>query len=196
MKKYKIGGIMDDLFEKKSRKGNVVPLYKDNGYQESDIYNPFHIFTSSSDRRGHSEKIQCRISPDMIRDVQVIIESGKFGFVTTSDFLRDSLHRGIKLFITELNDEDGLRRVRNREVSSLLEQEKYELNKIKSNIELFKELIAEAKGDKSMIDKIVKNIRAQLGLIKDGYQKKMYLKGVEGVLKSNDINPKDYFGEE
>lgn len=58
-----------------------------------DPYDLNQFFIKSTDERGHGNKIQARIPPDLARIVEIIVASKRFPYQTSSDLLRDSIWR-------------------------------------------------------------------------------------------------------
>jgi len=59
----------------------------------SDPYSLDQFFIKPTDDRGHGDKVQARIPPDLARVVEIVARSGKFPYRTSSDFYRDAIWR-------------------------------------------------------------------------------------------------------
>lgn len=65
-----------------------------------DNYDPSHFYIKSTDGRGHGEKMSLTVPPEILGRIQAMIETRKFPYRTTHDFIRDAvLHR-----LHQLND--------------------------------------------------------------------------------------------
>ena len=60
-------------------------------------YAPKDFVIPASDDKGHNTRLQFRCNPAYMRRMDVIISSKKFPYQTTSDLLRDALHRHLNL---------------------------------------------------------------------------------------------------
>lgn len=47
----------------------------------------------ASDDKGHNAKIQVRINPDWVHQIDIIVKSHKFPYVSRGEFARDALYR-------------------------------------------------------------------------------------------------------
>lgn len=59
----------------------------------SDPYVLDQFFIKPTDERGHGDKVQARIPPDLARIVEIIVASKRFPYQTVSDLFRDSIWR-------------------------------------------------------------------------------------------------------
>ena len=70
----------------------------------------------AANKYGHSASLSCKVLPEMAVDIAALVQSGRFPFRTTSDFMRHALDKGVK----ELNDmEPG---IINRDVTELMSE--------------------------------------------------------------------------
>jgi len=72
--------------------------------------NPYDLdqfFIKPTDERGHGDKIQARIPPDLARIIDIIVSSKKFPYQTSSDFFRDSVWRLAGLLTPEVDRHEG-----------------------------------------------------------------------------------------
>jgi len=58
-----------------------------------DPYSLDEFYIKPTDERGHGQKIQARITPDLARLVEVLIASRRFPYKTSPDFIRDATWR-------------------------------------------------------------------------------------------------------
>lgn len=59
----------------------------------NDPYSLDEFFIKPSDEKGHGDKVQARIPPDLARMVEVLAASKKFPYKTSSDLFRDAVWR-------------------------------------------------------------------------------------------------------
>ena len=69
-----------------------------------DPYSLDQFFIKPTDEKGHGNKVQARIPPDLARVVEIIAQSGKFPYRTASDFFRDSVWRLAGLLAPKVDD--------------------------------------------------------------------------------------------
>lgn len=69
-----------------------------------DPYSLDQFFIKPTDERGHGNKVQARIPPDLARVVEIIAQSGKFPYRTASDVFRDSIWRLAGLLAPRVDD--------------------------------------------------------------------------------------------
>lgn len=60
-------------------------------------YNPADFVIPASDHQGHSERVFCRVQPQIDRAMGMAVLSKKFPFRTNGDLMRWCIHRGLKV---------------------------------------------------------------------------------------------------
>lgn len=60
-------------------------------------YNPADFVVPASDHQGHSERIYCRVQPQVERALGVVVDSRKFPFRTKGDVQRWAVTRGLEV---------------------------------------------------------------------------------------------------
>ena len=73
----------------------------------SDPYDLDQFFIKPTDERGHGNKVQARIPPDLARLVDIIVSSKKFPYQTGSDFYRDAIWRLAGLLAPKIDYHEG-----------------------------------------------------------------------------------------
>ena len=73
----------------------------------SDPYDLDSYFIKPTDEKGHGDKVQARVPPDLSRVVDIIISSKKFPYRTSSDFFRDAIWRLAGLLAPKVDSYEG-----------------------------------------------------------------------------------------
>lgn len=60
-------------------------------------YNPADFVIPASDHQGHSERMYCRVQPQIERAVGLMVKAHKFPFRTEGDLMRWAIVRGLKV---------------------------------------------------------------------------------------------------
>ena len=50
----------------------------------------------AANKYGHSASLSCKVLPEMAVDIAALVQSGRFPFRTTSDFMRHALDKGVR----------------------------------------------------------------------------------------------------
>ena len=58
-----------------------------------DPYSLNEFFVKPTDEKGHGEKLNARVTPDLARLVEIVVASKKFPYKTSSDLFRDAIWR-------------------------------------------------------------------------------------------------------
>ena len=58
-----------------------------------DPYSLDEFFIRPTDEKGHGDKVQARITPDLARLMEIIVSSRRFPYRTSSDLFRDAIWR-------------------------------------------------------------------------------------------------------
>ena len=64
-------------------------------------YNPKDFIVPAGDDKGHNIRLQVRCIPAYSRRIDVLVSSRKFPYKTSSDLIRDAIHRHLN-FLSEL----------------------------------------------------------------------------------------------
>ncbi len=66
-----------------------------------------NIFGRSTDEKGHSERIQVRVPPDIGRLCSVIVGTGKLEYETVSDLVRDAIWHRLADIVPNIDNHEG-----------------------------------------------------------------------------------------
>ena len=72
-----------------------------------DPYDLDSFFIKPTDERGHGDKINARVPPDLARLVDIIVSSKMFPYKTSSDFFRDAVWRLAGLLAPKIEYHEG-----------------------------------------------------------------------------------------
>jgi len=103
----------------------------------------------AANKYGHSASLSCKVLPEMAVDIAALVQSGRFPFRTTSDFMRHALDKGVR----ELNDmEPG---IINRDITELMSElvtRERRYNELNSMVEEAVKMMGEAVSQGRMQD--------------------------------------------
>lgn len=87
------------MTQHKFQKVSPIDRAEVGGFMEGvdDGYNPADFVIPASDHLGHSERIFCRVQPQIDRAIGVAVQSHKFPFRTNGDLIRWCVVRGLKV---------------------------------------------------------------------------------------------------
>jgi len=69
----------------------------------ADPYSLDEFYIKPTDEKGHGQKVQARITPDLARLVEILVASKKFPYKTPPDFFRDAIWRLCGLLVSEVD---------------------------------------------------------------------------------------------
>jgi len=124
----------------------------------SDPYALDQYFIKPTDDRGHGNKIQARIPPDLARIVDIIVASKRFPFQTTSDFFRDSIWRLAGLLAPKVDS--------------------YELTTIMAQLRASEELLKPVEAGEKLL-KVLDNLGLRLMALDSNEERKRIVKRIE-----------------
>lgn len=135
----------------------------------------------TQDAKGHSARIGCRIPPQMLHQIEKIINSRKFPWDTNSDFMRWCIFRGQNEAGDILDDDriDNTRAQINAMINILREEE--EMATFNTVIDRTERVVSGmlAQGNHTPAKKLVKELLAQIEEISDAYWRRRYKTEVE-----------------
>lgn len=188
----------DDFIKKHKRK--VVPLfpspseeYEDEKRELLKDDDPNFIYTGASDKRGHSVVMQCRLKPWIPRQVQIIVESGKLSYKTSSDFIRDAIYWRVKHWMKEFQDKEGMALLNAKTLSEALAQESETTAILEQDLVVLKNLIASNIGKPHKLKIIREKIIKYIELIEDKQERNAYKESIKIVIESFGNEIRDYF---
>jgi hypothetical protein len=74
--------------------------------QTEDVIRPEVFFVPPPRQGGGSERVGCRVDPAYIAAIARLVESGHFGWTTSSDYIRWAIEAGIQIAMKCLKDEN------------------------------------------------------------------------------------------
>ena len=137
-------------------------------------YNPNDFIVPASDDKGHSIRLQCRCNRAYARRIAVIISSGKFPYQTSSDLIRDAIHRHLNL-LSELEPKIPVNMASLEMVNKIINAERESIEFAKSFEKLsgnVQELLG--RGAKGEASRQVLEVSHQVGRMEPGYWRDWY----------------------
>jgi hypothetical protein len=190
-----------------SESTKVVPLFstsdnEDNINEEKesllrDNKNENFIYTGASDKKGHSISLQCRVKPWIPREIQIIIESKKFKYKTSSDFIRDAIYWRLKFWMKKIENESGINLLERKSLSEMLAQESEMANSFEEDLNIFKELILKNIAKPHKIKSIISKTNLFINTISNSHDRDLFKSSIKNILNESLGNRLDeYLNEE
>lgn len=193
----------EDIFEDnaiKKAKRKVVPLFSNLAEESEDekkellkIDNDDFIYAGASDKKGHSVVMQCRVKPWIPREVQIIVESGKLPYKTSSDFIRDAIYWRLKHWMVKFKNKNGLNLLKAKSLSEILAQESEITASFEEDLVILKGLISSNIGKPYKLKNISQKLTKYIESIEDEQERKIYKEAIQIVIESFGNEMRDYF---
>lgn len=161
-------------------------------------YDPANFIVPGSDAQGHSERIQCRVPPGMLRQISAIVASKRFPFKTDGDVYRWAVWVGIQL-LDRLEPTPNTFIARVEAANSIIREQIY-LQEYAATIGELDKMVQSylSSGARGEAQKLIARVRAQYERIDEVYWRDRLLGEIKsrfghlmGGVKSAELNNKD-----
>jgi hypothetical protein len=181
------GEVASEIKDGEIGKGPLVRKYIKN--LDMDFY-----ASRAAETGGDSMPQAFRASVDLVKDISIMLATGKTRFRDKSEFIRTAIYILMNYYADivggKFSEIVGLRKM-----EDLIEYERSESIRVNKVIETFKtqfEIISKEYGDEVLhkyIDKIIENVKGE----KRPHIKKKLMKAFSEHMEYNRIDPKEYF---
>lgn len=137
-------------------------------------YDPSKFYLASTDGKGHGTTIKAQLPPELLSVIAALVQSGRFPYKTTADFIRDSLcHR--LAYIHEENELEKMDLVGAMMAMSKLQLAQYELTALKNMVERGRTAVesAIAAKDETMLRQVLGTLDVAMAELRDPYREQM-----------------------